>query len=144
MTEPSGTAAEQRQLGELILGQTPYGTPEQIGHAGRSSENAQRDEPAANGPFQPRYTGEAKQASSLPAVELDGPAAGHFNRPGKRLNAQDLANLRAAPQEGMWWYFDGKPRYVSKAIRVPYTYTLEGETSPRTDYLLIGYEGAGW
>src|SRR5207249_10433615 len=141
MTEPSSTAAEATLLGELVITQNPYGTPEYIGPTGLSSANASHDGPAPNGRFEHRDPKQAKRASPVAGIELDGPAQGHFNQPGKVVNAQDLANLRAARQKGVWWYFDGKPRYVSKAIRVQYTYTLEGETSPRTDYLLIGYEG---
>lgn len=40
-----------------------------------------------------------------------------------------------------WWYFEGTPRRVALAWRIPYTYLKDGETV--TEHLLIGYEGAG-
>jgi hypothetical protein len=110
VSEQNRVAAEAHALGQLLIEQSPYGTPDYV-------------------------TDEA---------EIDGPARAHLNQPGKRLNASDLEKLRSNPQTGVWWYFDGKPRYVAKAVRVAYTYTLEGEDQPRTDYFLIGYEGAGW
>lgn len=110
MSEKKHSAAEARALGQLLIEQSPYGTPEHV----------------------------------TVDVQLDGPARGHLNAPGKRLNASGLEKLRSNPQKGVWWYFDGAPRFVAKAVRVAYTYTLDGEDTPRTDYFLIGYEGAGW
>jgi hypothetical protein len=44
-----------------------------------------------------------------------------------------------------YWYFDGRPRRVRKAVRIKYTY-LEDPTDPssrKSEHLLIGYEGIG-
>jgi Dyp-type peroxidase family len=53
----------------------------------------------------------------------------------------DVWDDRAKVMQGLFWYFDGKPRRVSKAVRVVYTYTVNGQEYK--EHLLIGYEGAG-
>jgi Dyp-type peroxidase family len=53
----------------------------------------------------------------------------------------DLDEATARDPRVNWWYFDGKPRRVAKAIRIPYTYVRNGQKL--TDHLLIGFEGQG-
>ena len=53
----------------------------------------------------------------------------------------DVYDDKAKVMQGLFWYFDGKPHRMSKAVRIEYTYTVNGEQFK--DYLLIGYEGAG-
>jgi Dyp-type peroxidase family len=53
----------------------------------------------------------------------------------------DLDEATARDSRVNWWYFEGKPRRVAKAIRIPYTYTRNGQKL--TDHLLIGFEGQG-
>src|SRR5919202_923175 len=64
-----------------------------------------------------------------------------------QLNCKDLENIKKTPQAGMWWSFKGRQRFVTKALRIPYTWTCvreDGTYETREDYLLIGYEGGSW
>jgi hypothetical protein len=50
------------------------------------------------------------------------------------------------PRQYLYWFFpgDGGPQNllrVAKALRIPYTYNKNGQDV--TEYLLIGFEGAG-
>jgi hypothetical protein len=74
-----------------------------------------------------------------PRVKTDGPAKSKkANNP---LTAQETAAIQKKPSKSLWWYFNGKPCRVNKAIRIPYTYKVGGRTV--TEHLLIGYEGTG-
>ncbi len=72
-------------------------------------------------------------------VERDGPAA--INSVSNPLGETDRDAIKAHPEDCIWWYFEGAPRKVTKAIRVPYTYVVDGKTV--IEHLLIGYEGMG-
>ena len=54
--------------------------------------------------------------------------------------------ILGAPGANLWWYFDGEPHRVVKAIRIPYPYTppgSDGAKPVRTEYVLIGFVGYG-
>jgi hypothetical protein len=141
-----------KQLGRLIVSQNPYGEAQEIGERASSQVPHSYGDaaPMSPGAFNTLNSEEAKNAagaeSGISELELDGLAAGHYNAHGKRLTYDDVLKLRAVPQEGVWWYFGGKPRYVAKALRIPYVYTIETPdgTKKVSDWLLVGFEGAGW
>jgi len=72
-------------------------------------------------------------------VEKDG--IGRNRDAGHPFEVPDVWGDRDRIMQGLFWYFDGKPRRVSKAVRIEYTYTFEGKEY--TEHLLIGFEGAG-
>jgi len=59
----------------------------------------------------------------------------------RKFRVTDVYQDRAKILDANFWYFKGKPSRVSKTIRIPYTYVVNGESY--TQYLLIGYEGHG-
>jgi hypothetical protein len=148
MTSEDPRSGESK-LGRLILQQNPYGPAENIGTLlAQAAPADEQDTP--KGSFEPKSRDAAlgaAHAEGIKYIELDGPAAGHLDDDGDRLTYKDLALLRKNAPSGAWWYFDGRPRFVSKAMRIPYTYTIQndkGESEQKLDWLLIGYQGAGW
>src|SRR5438105_4869088 len=149
MSEEPSQSHDAHIVGELIVRQNPYGHASRFGHKGEGK--TARPEAYQNrvdpGEFEERKCDAAKDASPIGHIEFDGLAQGYFNEDGNRLTQDDLARLRAIPQRGIWWYFGNQPRYISKAIRVPYTYRTrdeDGQEVEVTDHMLIGYEGIGW
>jgi hypothetical protein len=73
--------------------------------------------------------------------------------PAEELKPEDLEDGHAveqrilkSPGANLWWYFDGEPHRVVKAIRIPYPYTppgSDGAKPVRTEYVLIGFVGYG-
>jgi hypothetical protein len=138
-------------LGTFIFGQNPYGDMRALGrrHEGRRATPEYRETRAPSGfPERTLDKDEPDGSSAFETYEVDGLAEGYFNAPGQRLTDENLDQLRAVPQRGMWWYFDGSARYVSKAVRIPVVYTITDNSgqNARTvqDYLIVGFEGAGW
>ena len=86
-------------------------------------------------------------AMNLPNLATQNPQGVERDGIGQNFNAvqpygtTDVYPDKAKVMQGLFWYFDGNPHRVSKAVRVAYTYVVNGEQF--TDYLLIGYEGAG-
>jgi hypothetical protein len=85
-------------------------------------------------------------------VLKDGPAKDFGGNPGEhgglpQGTAADVApdgprteaQIRANPFQSIWWYFDGEPHRVTKALRFAYTVIQGG--IPVTKHILIGYEG---
>ena len=55
----------------------------------------------------------------------------------------DVTGDRERFMEGLFWHFGGKPRRMSKAIRIEYTYKGDDDKEYTEKHLLIGYQGAG-
>jgi hypothetical protein len=72
-------------------------------------------------------------------VEKEGP--GKHRDQGNPFTVIDVTGDRERFMEGLFWYFGGKPRRMSKAVRIEYTYKVGDQEYKQ--HLLIGYEGAG-
>ena len=151
-----------QQLGDLISTQSPYGEMAKVGKEGDEKKSKPKPKiavvpgtkpstkPAPEeelGAEETEILGEVMKLAEQTlgrgsVVEFDGPARAYHSPPPTTLSEQDLKKLRDNAPDGLWWVFQGKERFVSKAVRIPYTYERDGEE--HTEYLLIGYEGAGW
>ncbi len=104
-------AAAYAKLGEFIMEENPYG------YAGKI-----RDDFKTN-----------------PDVAYDGLAKGNNVKNPFRI---PIGGLKTPQQlKALWWYFNGTPCRVTKAIRIPYTYPDPTTGESRTEHLLLGYEG---
>jgi Dyp-type peroxidase family len=106
--------ANAAQLGEFIHQQNPY--PWQM-------ELPNLDSP-----------------SNYEDVEKEGP--GKHRDQTNPFTVVDVTGDRERFMEGLFWHFGGKPRRMSKAIRIEYTYKGDDDKEYK-QHLLIGYEGAG-
>lgn len=57
----------------------------------------------------------------------------------KQLKAADHNEIVEYAERSHWWYFDGEPHRVVKALRIPFVWK-DGDTE-RSDTILIGYVG---
>lgn len=108
------SAEAARRLGEFIHQQNPY-------------------------PWQMELPLDLERLSSYEEVEMEGP--GKHRDQGNPFTVVDVTGDRVRFMEGLFWYFGGKPRRMSKAIRIEYRYAVNDKEY--TQHLLIGYEGAG-
>jgi hypothetical protein len=91
-------------------------------------------------------------------TERDGPARG-YNQKGKRLGRDPISaaasavgevsedSIRKNPLGSMWWYFDGKPHHLTKAVKLAYTVKAPGDPEADangivTKHILVGFQGA--
>jgi len=109
------SADAARLLGEFIHQQNPY-------------------------PWQMELPLNLESPSSYEDVEREGPGKHRDQR--NPFTVVDVTGDRERFMEGLFWYFGGKPRRMSKAIRIEYTYKGDGDKEYK-QHLLIGYEGAG-
>lgn len=103
-----------RLLGEFIHQQNPY-------------------------PWQMELPVELERPSNYEDVEKEGP--GKHRDQTTPFTVVDVTGDRERFMEGLFWYFGGKARRMSKAIRIEYTYRSGDQEYKQ--HLLIGYEGAG-
>ena len=108
------SADAARLLGEFIHQQNPY-------------------------PWQMELPMDLERPSNAEDVEKEGP--GKHRDQANAFTVVDVTGDRERFMEGLFWYFGGKPRRMSKAIRIEYTYTADNKEYKQ--HLLIGYEGAG-
>lgn len=75
------------------------------------------------------------QGGALPTVDRQG-LTKDFNLDNQftKVELNDQEN-----QQCYWWFYDGQQRRVTKALRIPYTFTRDGAL--RKAHILIGYEG---
>lgn len=115
-TKLTGKDQAYYELGDFIFDQNPYAAEVEIVDVEHPNNSNPKD----------------------PDVAMDGPGAKfHSKKPFKVPTSKTGAEF----MEGLFWYFKGAPRRVSKAIRIKYTYKLRGKKV--TEHLLIGYEGSG-
>ena len=79
-------------------------------------------------------------AGNYEDVEKEGP--GKHRDQTNPFTVVDVTGDRERFMEGLFWHFGGRPRRMSKAIRIEYTYKGDDDKEYKP-HLLIGYEGAG-
>jgi Dyp-type peroxidase family len=116
----------------LIKAANPY--------APKDMYNALLDQPPVNmgGPA----NGYAPAATASQLYRISGPAKD--NTPDKTIyDDPSVQKLLQDNMNSMWWYFEGQPHRVIKAILVPYEHGIPGKDDGerKQDFILIGFVG---
>ncbi len=144
------------EMGDMIWDEVPYDydgdfeTMTIAGMEGPASDFSKKGKHRL-----PRFQADARaaEAAGKPAPKfkenaVDPPPAGGAGlgrpRPGVLISEESIATNS---QNSVWWHYDGKPRHVTKALRLEYKIKSPRDPAADSDgwvikHLLVGYEGA--